>query len=1086
MKIQKHIITLLLLLTGTTAMFSQQVLTGTVHEIFNNVREPLMGVNINIVNRSDRSIGGTVTGIDGSYRLQIPANEKDLRITFSFISMASQSFNYTGQPTINVTMRPAEKELAGVEVKGRKIDRNDMGISQREAVSATQKVDMEELVANVPVLSVEEALQGRLGGVDIIMGGGDPGARSSIRIRGTSTLNASSEPLIVIDGVAYNTTISEDFDFSTANNEDLGSLLNIAPTDIESVEVLKDAAATAIWGTKGANGVLLITTKKGKSGRTNFSYSSKFTAKQEPRTIPMLNGSQYTALMQDAIWNSANYTGLNNTTSKYLELLYNTNEIGYAPDWKYFDEYNQNTDWLDEIRHTSMSYDNNFSMSGGGDKANYRFSLGYLNEGGTTIGTGLNRLNTSLNINYMFSNKLKIGVDFGYSNIDKKADWAGNLRSEAFKKMPNKSPYWIDDATGERTDQYFSYQTTNFESVFDGKDGKNYNPVAMAKESYNNTTQREEKITFRLDYQLLPELTYKAVVALNMRTTKNRKFLPQIATGVVWTDKFANQSTDALSDAISLQFENKLSYIKRWNSTHQLVATAVLRSSQSQSASYTSTTSGNASSGLSDPIIGAAVEGMNSGESESRSVTGVAMLNYALLERYILHVSATAEGNSAMGDDQRFAYFPVVGLSWNMQNEPFMKNTEKWLDEAKFRVSLGQSGRAPSGASLYLGAFSSAGSYMDMAAIAPIRMQLNDLRWETSTEVNFGIDLSLLRGNLSFTFDWYRKWVKDLLMKDVDIASHTGYANIKYYNSGELGNQGWEFRTDYVILNNKTWRLAAYVNFSRDINEVTKIPENMKQENYTFKNGSYALLVEAGRPLGAFYGYKYEGVYQSKNDTYARDKEGNVMNDVDGKAIIMKNGTAVVCPGDARYTDQNKDGVINEYDIVYLGNYTPVLTGGAGFSIKYKQFTINTFFHGRFGQKIINAARMNNESMYNSNNQSTATLRRWRNEGDDTDIPRALYTEGFNYLGSSRFVEDASYVRLKSISLTFQLPRKISKQLRLNTLNVFVTGYDLYTWTAYRGQDPEVPIPTSATKLAQDNATTPAPIRFSAGFNVNF
>lgn len=1079
-KLLKYIFVAVLLLTGLEAYAQRLVVSGKVTEEFGGMEEPITGVNVNVVNSQNRSVGGTITNLDGVYNLSIPVQDKNLTLVYSFIGMKTKRVKYTGQKQVNVKMESNVETLQEVAVVAKRIDRNDMGITQKEQVSATQKIKMDDLIASSPVSSVEEALQGKLGGVDIISGGGDPGARSSIHIRGTNSLNSSSEPLIVIDGVPYTTNIDEDFDFSTANNEDLGALLNIAPTDIESIEVLKDASATAIWGTKGANGVLMITTKKGSMGKTNFSFSSKFTAKFEPKSIPMLNGNEYVALMQEAIWNSANYIGMG-STNKYLKLLFDTPEIGYNKEWKYFDEYNQDTDWLSEVRQTALTWDNNFSMSGGGEKANYRLSLGYLSDGGTTIGTGLKRLNSSLNINYQFSKKLKFGADFSYSQTDKDANWA-NVRSEAFTKMPNKSPYWLDE-NGEKTNQYFSYQTRDFEGEFNGKE--NFNPVAMAEESKNNTMQREGKITFRMDYELLKGLSYKGWASMNMRTTKTRMFLPQVATGVVWTSKYANQSTDATSDQFSLQTENKLVFIKDWNRKHNLIANLLVRTSQTQKSSYSSSTSGNASSGLSDPIVGSSVESIGSGDSEVRSISSIGLLNYTLLERYVLQGSVNMEGNSAMGKSNRMGYFPGVGLSWNVHNESFLKKHD-WLDELKLRFSVGQSGNAPSGASIYLGAFSSLGEYMNMAAIRPVRMQLDNLKWETSTEYNYGLDLGFFRGKLKFTFEYYQKYVKDLLQKDVEVPSTTGYTSIKFFNSGELTNKGWEFRTDATLVDKKDWNVSAYVNLSRNTNEVTDMPDNIAQENYSFGNGNYAIRVEENRPLGSFYGYRYKGVYQNKEATYARDKEGNVMNDVQGKPIVMKNGSSTVYPGDAIYEDINHDGVVNEYDIVYLGNYMPILTGGAGLAVRWKDWSLNAFFHGRFGQKIINAARMSNEAMYKPDNQSRAVLRRWRNEGDLTDIPRALYNEGFNYLGSDRFVEDASYVRLKSVTLTYRIPKKIARNWGLNNMNVYVTGYDLLTWTEYTGQDPEVSIPSKASALAKDNANTPCSVRFCVGLNMNF
>jgi hypothetical protein len=301
-----------------------------------------------------------------------------------------------------------------------------------------------------------------------------------------------------------------------------------------------------------------------------------------------------------------------------------------------------------------------------------------------------------------------------------------------------------------------------------------------------------------------------------------------------------------------------------------------------------------------------------------------------------------------------------------------------------------------------------------------------------------------------------------------------------------MSNRGWEFRTDYELFKNKDTRVALNFNISQNINRVEKIPDNLTQENYSFGNGNYAIRIVEGDPIGSFYGYRYKGVYQNTDDTRAMDGEGNVMRDYLGNVILMKNGTIPVYPGDAKYEDINHDGVINEYDIVYLGNSNPILIGGGGFSVKYKQLTLTTFLYGRYGQKVINSARMSLENMYGTNNQSTAVLKRWRSEGDDTDIPRALYGLGYNYLGSDRFVEDASFIRLKTLSLNYSVPGEFCKRFDINSLNIFCTGYDLFTWTNYTGQDPEVSLPSSATSLVKDGATTPCSKRVSLGFNLNF
>jgi TonB-linked SusC/RagA family outer membrane protein len=1082
----KHIISAFLLLLCTLSAVAQnKVITGKVVEQFGNDLEPIMGANVVLVNSQNRYVKGTITDMNGNYNLGVPADAKNLRIKVSYIGMKPQTVKYTGQTHLDFKME-SQAALQEVTVTGQRGGRDLMGISRMEQTASTQRIDLSQIVETAPVTSVEEALQGQIAGLDINLGG-DPGARSSIRIRGTSSLSASNEPLIIIDGVPQDVDISEDFNFSTANEEDFGALLNIAPANIESIEVLKDASATAIYGTKGANGVLLINTKRGSMGKTRFSFSSKFTAKKEPKSIPLLNGPQYVAMMQDAIWNAANAKGIGSATSE-MDMLFNSREINYDPSYKYYDEYNVNTDWLDAVKQNAIITDNNFSMTGGGEKAVYKLNLGYYDEQGTTVGTGVKRLSAGMKITYNFSDRLRVRTDFSFSNTNKDANVLDNARAMAQQKMPNLSPYWIDDATKQSTGVYFTPQEDfqgAFTSISSNKGKDNYNPVALVNEGYNKTTQRDEKMTITLEYDFPFHLQYQGWVSMNMRTTKNKKFLPQEATGVLWTSNFANQSTDATTDAFSLQTENKLIYNNTFAEKHKLIATALVKTSDSQSFSYSSSTYGNASANLSDPVVGSVVNSSGSGNSERRSIMFIGQAVYSYDNRYVVRATVNREGNSTMGKDRRWGTFPAFGLAWNAEQEHFWgESVKKWLTTAKLRFGLGWSGTSPSGASIYLGAYQSLGQYMDMPAIYPVRMQLDNLKWETTRELDYGVDLRLF-DRLNLTIDYYDKLTTDMLLKDTKLPASTGYSSVKYINSGRMSNKGIEIRFDYEIFRNKDWTISINGNVSRNVNKVKELPSTWVMDNYTFGNGNYALRVVENAPVGSFYGYRYLGVYQNINDTYARNAEGAIMNDWQGNAITMKNGTERVYPGDAKYEDINHDGVINESDIVYLGNANPKFFGGGGFQIRWKQLTLTTFFYGRYGQKVINGARINLENMRGKGNQSTAVLHRWRAEGDDTDIPRALYNMGYNYLGSDRFVENASFLRLKTLSLSFNFPKKWLKSLGITKLNVFATGYDLFTWTKYKGQDPEVKMP-SATSLVRDDATTPVSRRFAFGLNLDF
>lgn len=1082
----RNIITVLLLCLIQQAV-AQKVVTGTVTESFGGSSEPCIGVNVTFQNAQKRIINGTVTDFNGNYSIKVPTNEKgQLTLVFSYIGMKTQSFKYTGQTTLNVKMDNNNTSIKEVTVQGKRGGRNEMGVTDRQMSFATQKINMSELTAVQPVTSIEEALQGQLGGVDIIASG-DPGAKSNIRIRGTATLNSNADPLIVINGVPYSTDIDDSFDFNTANQEDFAQMLSLNPQDIESIEVLKDAASTAVYGTAGANGVLLITTKKGTMGKTRFSFSTKNTMKFEPKSMPMLSGNDYVAYIQDAIWNAANARGLNGQGG-LLEYLYDTPEIGYQTDWRYFDEYNQDVDWLSYLTQDAFTTDNSFSMSGGGEKATYRYSLSYLSEGGTTKGTGLTRLNTSMDIGYRFSEKITVNAEYTYSDSKKKASWTNNIRAEAMRKMPNKSPYYIDDETGEMTDTYFTRQNSEeFQGAFTGS--KNFHPIIMAEDSYSNLRTREQKMTVRGNYYPTEHLRFTGYVSMKYKTQRTEAFLPQTATGVTTESSYANQASNSYTNNFSLQTELKGMYTNSWNDNmHQLTATALWRTSQSRSSTSSSTRYNVGSASLADPASGSGkLLEQGSGVSETRKLSGIGSVVYTLFDRYTVNATINYEGNSSIGRDNRWGFFPAVGVSWQFADEPFMKWSKDVLTEWKWRVSYGESGNTPSGTSPYVGTYYSIGSYMDGNAVTAYTMQLDKLKWERSAEWNFGFDFNLWDGKLTGSFDYYNKKTQDLLQKKYYIPASSGYTNnyMAYYNAGSLRNKGVEFRADWQALKTKAWQLKFNFNISNNKNEIIDMP-GYAEENYTLKNGEYATRIVSGTAVGSFFGYKYLGVYQNTEDTYAKDADGNVMHDLQGNPIIMSNGTYRCYPGDAKYDDVNNDGKIDKNDIVYIGNCNPTLSGGAGFNLRYKEWSLTVFMHYRLGQKIVNRARMEAESMYGSDNQSTAVLRRWRNEGDDTDIPRALWNYGYNYLGSDRFVEDCSFLRLKTLSLSYNLPKSFCKSIGLTSANVFVTGYDLFTFSDYTGQDPEVTLPSKVTEQAEDNSQTPRSRRVSMGITVNF
>jgi TonB-linked SusC/RagA family outer membrane protein len=457
------------------------------------------------------------------------------------------------------------------------------------------------------------------------------------------------------------------------------------------------------------------------------------------------------------------------------------------------------------------------------------------------------------------------------------------------------------------------------------------------------------------------------------------------------------------------------------------------------------------------------------------------------MDKYILNAGYRMEANSSLDVNSRWGGFPTVGAAWQLGDEDFIKNL-KIISIAKIRANWGQSGNSPSGASPYVGTFSAiTNGYGEMSAIQPVKIQLENLKYETITQSNIGIDLGFFDSRLNFTVDLYKKLTTNMLQKDIDIPSSTGYTTVKYYNSGKMSNEGWEFRTDIDVIRKKDWKFSLNFNISQNRNQILDLPKNKQNENYTFGNKSYAYKFVVGDPLGSFYGYKYNGVYQNVAETYAHDINGKQINDINGLPVVMKNGSVKVYPGDAKYQDVNGDGIIDSNDIVYIGNSNPLFTGGGGFNVSYKGLALVASFQARAGQKVINQARMNNEFMYGKDNQSVSVLRRWRQEGDQTDIPRALYNRGYNSLGSDRFVEDASFLRLKTITIKYDLPKKMLQKVGIQRLQIYVTGYDLLTLTNYTGQDPEInsSLIDNLYPVFMDKASTPKPLRIACGFNLN-
>ncbi|SHF85170.1 TonB-linked outer membrane protein, SusC/RagA family [Bacteroides luti] len=1085
-------------LPGLTFAQSKVMIRGVVTSTSD--KSTLPGANIQLINKDGRVVSYAVTDMDGNYSLMSDMKNGD-KLVVTYAGFQKQTLTVNNRTKVDIALVQTDVMIEGAVVVGRKkVSNGMMNINERDLTTAATTIGLKDL-AELTGASVEDALQGRIAGVDIVASSGTPGAGMSIRIRGTTSINGSSQPLIIVDGFPYETTISSDFDFANADEEEYSQMLNIAPDDIKEITVLKDAAATAIWGSRAANGVLQITTKRGAVSKPRVSYSFKGSIDKLPRGIPTLSGDQYNTLIQDEMMNS----GIAFNPNTYPEFANDVNNPYY------FYNYGQNTNWFDEVTRTGFTQDHNISISGGGDKAQYRASVGYYNQQGTTIGTDFTRISTRLNVDYNVSEKLKFQASMSYTHGENNRNYISYLSNSkdvgemAYTKMPNMSVYEYN-ALGLLTGNYFSplespqgYWNSTSQSGI-------YNPVAMANEGLYKSISDRIIPNLTLVWTPFTFLRYQFDVGFDVMNNKNNAFLPQTATGRPWNEISVNRADDVDGEAFTIQTYNKLIFTPNLGEKHDLQVLLGTSTNDKSSASYKSTTGNNASPYLKDPSIasrvaGQSVLGIYSGSSQNRSVSFFANAQYSLLDRYIVSGNIRTDGSSRFGRSYRWGSFPSISARWRISGEPFMKGL-KWLDELSLRASYGVNGNAPKSD---FGHISTYGiydyNYLGSAGTYPNNLELIDLRWERSIQKNFGVNFAAFNNRFNVDFELYKKRTNDLFFYGLDIPTSTGFSSVDM-NVGVMDNQGWELSVMTTPVKTKDFTFSFNFNIARNENFVRSISEQYPMESgVSTANGSYIRRFEIDQPLGSFYGYKYNGVYLNKDQTIARDKNGGKIftyNDAGERVPVqMRFGYPSIDyqfqEGDAKYEDLNHDGNIDYLDIVYLGNANPLFQGGFGPSFRYKNFTLNLYFNYRYGNDIVNSAKMNMENMYSFNNQSTAVLNRWRhsyeNEADAPEglLPRALYKKGYNYLGSDRFIEDGSFLRFKSLTFKYTFDRKMLAKTFLNDASIYLTMQNLFVWTNYTGQDPEVSVGGSDPfKTGYDYATTPRSKEYTLGLSLTF
>jgi TonB-linked SusC/RagA family outer membrane protein len=1051
---------------------------------------PVIGASVVELDKDKRTVAGVVTDIDGNFALRVT----DLRhqISVSFISYKTIVQAINDRTTINFQLSSNTRDLTEFSVTARQTVDNGTGmnIDNRNSTLATASIKAKEL-EELSATSIDQALQGRLPGVDIGTTSGDPGAGMSIRIRGTASINGSSNPLIILDGMPYNTEVPSDFNFGSADEQGYAQLLNIAPTDIREITVLKDAAATAVWGSRAANGVLIINTKRGVIGKPSITYNFKGTFSKQPANIPLLNGDQYSTLIPEEI---ANTNGLPLNINANKEFLFDP----YDPYWYY--NYSNNTDWVKAITQIGYMQDHNISMTGGGEKARYYASVGYLNQSGTTVGTALKRITAKINLDYNVSNRIRFRSDFTYTHVDNNLNYVPHknyqVRSVAYNKMPNMAIY-ENDEYGNVTPNYLS-PASNIQGLY----YNTYNPVAMVMKSLYK--QVGERITpkFNIQYDIIPStLVATFDVQFDINNTKARTFLPQIVTGRRITETVVNRAGDSDGDVFDVFTKMNLIYTRQpGNSNHSIQGLLSLQTDDWNYVTHNVLTSNTASSELQDPSNPSRTSNsdlkLESTQGRARSVGMLLQGQYGFKDRYIINAGLRGDGNSRFGPNYRYGLFPSVSVRWRVSGEEFMRKYT-FLDDLSFRASYGQSGSAPPDKPIwnYFNTYMPYDySYMGMSGVYPSNMELSNLKWQTVVGQNLGFNLWLFKNRIRLDVEAYRNRTKDMFYDKLQVPTYSGFSSIAM-NVGTMDNQGWEVLLNTIPFKTKDWQIGFDVNIARNINVVREVSEFFPRENNVAinQNGLYKTYLQIGNPFGSYYGFRYKGVYKDKDATIVRNAKGEKVPGANGQELYMRfnypSTDYTFQPGDAIYEDVNHDGNIDNKDIVYLGNGIPKVTGGFGPNFSYKgRAKLTTYFVYRLGYDLVNQADINTSNMYGYDNQSTVVLKRWRNPGDETNIPRALYRSGYNWLGSDRYVQDASFVRLQAVTFRYSFGKRILDRLNIRSASFYITAENLYTWTKYKGQNPDVSMKGDNDPFAYpvDNALTPPPKNFLLGISASF
>lgn len=1029
---------LLLLSAGINAQNTtpliQSKLDGTVVDDVTN--QPIIGASVVIKGTTH----GVQTDAEGKFYFQT-GQKFPYTLIVSYIGYKKAEIIVEKNP-ITINLKEERQELDELVVVG-------YGSQKRKditgSVASVPKANLSQVTS-----SADNLLRGAISGVVVTQSSGRPGASSSVRIRGGNSITAGNEPLYVVDGILiYNDNSNSSAGVSFAGAS-VNVLSTINPADIESIEVLKDASATAIYGSRGANGVVIITTKKGTKGQDNISYQGYFGVQSVSKKLDLMNASQWASLRNDV---QASIGQTPSFSAAQIEAF----KTSGGSDW-------QSAAFV----RAAPVQNHQLSFSGGDERSRYAVSAGYFDQEGTVIGSDFKRISLRINYEKNYSQNFKFGVNANYSNSVSNGvgtNSAGGRNPNPLVSVALTAPVVpIKNEDG-------SYNVTN-NPYATSVNGYVPNPINDLENTINETKINRILTSLFGEYKITKKLTAKVAVSGDVINTKQNYYAPANTTNGAGTKGLASVGDRLVSSVLN---ENTLNYNTTFGENHKFSALGgyTLQYTKGETVTAGANTFVNDANTYNSLQDGVPVKPY-SDAFESVLKSWLTRVNYSYKGKYNFTLSARADGSSRFGAESLWGYFPSAGFSWNITDEEFANNI-KGVTEAKLRITAGTTGNQEIGNYLSLAQMGSVNYSFGgtlYTGLAPTRLANPDLKWEKTNQYNVGLDLSLLDRKVNFVFDVYYKKTNDLLI-NVPVPLTSGYATV-LQNIGGVENKGIEIglTTENVRTKNFSWN--SNLVFSANKNKVVSIGNGVDQFFPVVPNGSLLqqqpVTVKVGLPLGTFWGYRTNGIFQTQEEVNTQPKINSLAN------------TRV---GDRKYVDTNGDGVITALDKGNLGSSQPKFVGSFSNTISYNDFDLNFSFQGSYGAKIFNALNQQLEISTLGTNAAATLEDRWTPTNPSNEIPRASSSPVG--IVSERYVEDASFLRLKLITLGYTLPKSVSSKLGAKSVKFYVSAENLITWTKYTGYDPEV------SSYEQNNlypgidfGSYPNSRTFISGLNVTF